>query len=440
MKRKVGLPAVFLAVVLLISGCALRTVDKMYCLPKRTADYQNLQKAIDEAMVGLEYCAPRAGENQQTVQIADLDGDGKEEYLLFAKGTDEKPLRILVFDRDGDSYRLAGTISSQGAAFEQVEYVQMDDRPGVELVVGYQVSDQVLRAVSVYSFVDGDVNRVMSTNYSKFVVSDLNDDGKTDLMVITPGTTDMDNGVVTLYSIKDGAAERSSEVALSMPADHVKRIMIGKLHGGNSAAYVASSVEESAIITDVLAIRDDRFTNISFSNEYGTSVQTLRNYYVYADDLDNDGVLELPSLINMVPYDAREKNSEQYLIRWYNMALDGTAVDQMYTYHNFNEGWYLQLNSDWATRTTISREGNVYHFYVWDEKFKGCEKIFSIFVLTGSNRDVQAQEDNRFALYKTNGVVYAAKLEASSVVYDISQERLINWFHPIQLDWKTGET
>lgn len=440
MKRKVGLSVIFLSVVLLISGCTLRTVDQMYCLPKRTADYQNLQKAIDAAMVGLEYCAPRSGENQQTVQTADLNGDDKDEYLVFAKGNGDKPLHILVFGQDGDAYQLMGTISSQGAAFEQVEYVQMDDRPGVELIVGCQVSDQVLRALSVYSFANEDLHQLMSANYSKFVAADLNEDGKVDLMVIGPGTTDVDNGVATLYSIKDGSAERSAEVSLSMPVDHVKRIMIGKLYGGVSAAYVASSVEESAIITDVLAMRNDRFTNISFSNDHGTSVQTLRNYYIYADDLDNDGILELPSLIHMMPLAVTRNDSERHLIRWYNMALDGSVVDRMYTYHNFDEGWYLQLDRAWAPRTTISKEANVYQFYVWDEAFEKSEKIFSIYAFTGTNRDAQAQEDNRFVLFKSNGVVYAAKLEASSVVYDISQESLINCFRPIQLDWKTGET
>ncbi len=440
MNRKCGLSVFFLAVVLLISGCALRTVDQMYCPPKRTADYQNLQKAIDEAMVGLEYCAPRSGENQQTVQTADLTGDGKDEYLLFAKGTGEKPLRILVFSREGDTYQLIENISSQGAAFEQVEYVQMDDRAGMELVVGCQVSDQVLRSLSVYSFADDEAQKAMSVHYAKFVVTDLNEDSKADIMVLGPGATDVDNGVVTLYSNHEGKIERSSEVSLSMPVDHVKRIMLGKLYGGVSAVYVASSVDERAIITDVIAMRDGRFTNVSLSNESGTSVQTLRNYYIYADDLDDDGVLELPSLMNMVPINAAQRESEQYLIRWYDMALDGSIVDQMYTYHSFDEGWYLQLDSAWATRVTISREGDVYHFYVWDKQFEGYEEIFSIHEFTGSNRDALALEDNRFVLYKSNGVVYAAKLEAFSVAYNISQESLINCFHPIQMDWKTGET
>ena len=68
-----------LAIALTLSGCAMRTVDQMYALPKRSQAYSNLQSAIDQAMTGLEYAAPSAGENQQTVQQADLNGDGLDE-------------------------------------------------------------------------------------------------------------------------------------------------------------------------------------------------------------------------------------------------------------------------------------------------------------------------------------------------------------------------
>jgi hypothetical protein len=48
-------------------------------------------------MAGLSYCAPSAGEHQQTVQITDLDGDGVDEYLLFAKDEVNQSLQILIF-------------------------------------------------------------------------------------------------------------------------------------------------------------------------------------------------------------------------------------------------------------------------------------------------------------------------------------------------------
>ena len=78
MKKRIWLFPLLILASILLTGCALQTVDEMYALPKRSKEYDSLQSAIDSAMYGLSYSAPVSGENQQTVQMADLDGDGVE--------------------------------------------------------------------------------------------------------------------------------------------------------------------------------------------------------------------------------------------------------------------------------------------------------------------------------------------------------------------------
>ena len=119
--------------ILLLTGCSMTTVDEMYQLPKRSEDYNDLQSAIDSAMVDLSYSAPLTGENQQNVQMADLDGDGNPEYLLFAKSTQEKPMRILVFQELDGTFVNVDTVECNGSAFDQVEYVDMDGKGGAEV-------------------------------------------------------------------------------------------------------------------------------------------------------------------------------------------------------------------------------------------------------------------------------------------------------------------
>ena len=429
-----------LLVLLLLSGCAMQTVDELYCLPKRSEAYNNLQSAIDSVMGGLEYCAPLSGENLQTVQMADLDGDGKEEYLLFAKGNTEKPLNILVFRQEDQKYALSETIQIAGAAFDVVHYARVDDRPGYELIVGNQVSDQVTRSVTVYSFENGKASPMMNANYTKLVTCDLNADGRTGLLVLRPGEAGEQNGVAEVYYCTGGVMERSNQVSMSQGVDKIKRIISGNIHGGQPAVYVASAVGESAIITDVFTIADSRFVNISFSNESGTSVQTLRNYYVYADDIDDDGVVELPDLINMRVPNGANSVGMQYLIRWYAMTPEGGEVEKKFTYHNFQSGWYLTLDSEWAQRLAVMQLGNSFEFYVWNESFSSCRKIMTIHAITGEDRDELANQTNRFVLYKGDQVTFAADLEVASATYSITQDTLIKSFHLIHQDWKNGET
>lgn len=429
-----------LLAALLLSGCT-RTVDQMYCLPKRSDAYNDLQSAIDSAMSGLEYCAPLTGENRQTVQMADMDGDGDEEYLLFAKSTqEERPLRILVFREVDGSFENVDAVECNGTAFDQVEYVDMNGDGGMEIVAGRQLSDQVIRSVSVYTYHNGELTQLVTANYTKFITADLNEDGLGELFLLRPGQTETDNGVAELYSMGNGTMERYNEVNMSQPVDKLKRILVGKLEGGQAAVYTASTVGDTALVTDAYTLRDELLANVSFSNESGTGVQTMRNFYVYADDIDNDTVVELPFLIEMKPLLDAEISDTNQLIRWYAMKPDGGEVDKMYTYHNFVGGWYMQLNGHWAQRVSVMTYGNHYAFYVWDEQYLTCEKIMTVFVLSGQNRQEQAKEDGRFVLLETDSVVYSATLEQNAANYDLSRENLIKSFCLIREDWKTGET
>lgn len=439
MKQKILALCLLLAAMLLLSGC-MATLDKMYCLPRRSQDAQNLQSAIDGAMAGLEYSAPVSGENQQTVQTADLDGDGDPEYMVFARDSSEKPMKILIFSLEGEGYVHWATLDGYGASFDQVEYVQLDGEPGLEIVIGRQVSDQVLRSLSVYTF-DGDrMDMILSANYTKFLTCDLDSDGMREIVLIRSGNMESDNGIVEFYSFRDGIMVRSNEASMSESTDHLRRIITGKLQDGEPAVYVASTVGENAIITDVFALVDGVFRNVSLSNESGTSVQTLRNYYVYATDIDGDGVVELPNLIHMTSMESSRTSERQYLIRWYAMRLDGTEVDKMFTFHNYVGGWYFQLNRDWVSRVTVVQTGHAYDFYIWDNAFTKAEKVLTIYSFTGPFREDQALENGGFVLYRTDSVVYAAVLENKAYDYGMVRDDVINGFHMIQQEWKTGET
>jgi len=440
MKNRIALLIVLLFVASILGGCTMRTLDEMYRLPRRSVTDNNLQSAIDEAMSDLNYAAPIAGENQQTVQMADLNGDGKVEYVVFARDNVNKAIRILIFDQLDDSFRLFAVIESHGSAFEQVEYVDMDDKPGLEMVVGRQVSDQILRSLSVYSFSEGAPQQVMTASYLKYLTCDLDENGKTELLLIQPGETEADPGVVTLYTHDQGGMERSREVHLSASAGSVKRIMTSRLESGESAVFVASALDESAVITDVFTIQDGRFANISFSSESGTSVQTLRNYYVYADDIDSDGILELPSLITMRPIRSSTSAGQQYLIRWYSLDITGQAHTKCHTFHNYVGGWYLELGDGWAERVSVIQASGTYWFYVWDALFENAELVFSIHMLSGADREEAAEADNRFVLHRAEGIIYAARLESGAADYLITKEDLAPCFHLIHQAWKTGET
>lgn len=415
---------------LLLSGCAMKTVDEMYCLPKRSEAYQELQKVLDTELQNMEYCAPLSGMNQQPVQAADVDGDGVSEFLVFAKAAGERPLRILVIEREDQTFTLTDTLQFSGTAFDQVEYISMDDKSGVELVVGIQLSDQLLRSVAAYTFADGKGEKLLDANYTNFLTVDLDRDNQGELFVLYPGQTEESPGFVALYEVEKGVVERSLEVKLSAPVSRLQRVITGELAGGEAAVFVASALEDTVLVTDVYALRSGALTNISLSNESGTSVSTIRNHFVYAQDIDEDGQLELPALIPMKTMSKRNSQSED-LIRWYSLSITGEEVDKLYTYHNFVNGWYLVLDSTWAQQVTVTQDSTGYSFYLWDLAKENAIRVLEVQMLYDQDEISQAMENGAILLYQGESSAYVGVLTSDAAQFGLTQEWLRGSFYLI---------
>lgn len=415
---------------LLLSGCAMKTVDEMYCLPKRSEAYQELQKVLDTELQNMEYCAPLSGMNQQPVQAADVDGDGVSEFLVFAKAAGERPLRILVIEREDQTFTLTDTLQFSGTAFDQVEYISMDEKSGVELVVGIQLSDQLLRSVAAYTFADGKGEKLLDANYTNFLTVDLDRDNQGELFVLYPGQTEESPGFVALYEVEKGVVERSLEVKLSAPVSRLQRVIIGELADGEAAVFVASALEDTVLVTDVYALRSGALTNISLSNESGTSVSTIRNHFVYAQDIDEDGQLELPALIPMKAMSERNTQSED-LIRWYSLSITGEEVDKLYTYHNFVNGWYLVLDSTWAQQVTVTQDSTGYSFYLWDLAKENAIRVLEVQMLYDQDEISQAMESDAILLYQGESSAYVGVLTSDAAQFGLTQEWLRGSFYLI---------
>lgn len=430
MRRGIKMAISVMLLSVLLSGCGLRTVGEMYCLPRRSAEFRELQTAIDAVMTDLEYSAPRAGENRQTVQAADLDGDGENEYLLFAKSGDEKPLRILVFGKTESGYRLLQTIENSGSAFDRVEYVQLDDRAGVEAVIGCQISNQVRRTLSVYGFEENRAELLMSTGYSGFLTADLDGCGRGELVILSPGAAETDPASVALCCFTQGKIQKLGEIPLSASADCVNRLAVGTLQSGESAVF-AESIVGQTLVTDVLAYRNGEFFSVLPAGEMGSGAG--RTCPVYADDIDGDGVTEIPA-----PVPGQNADTTRQVIRWFALTAGGKVVDKLFAFHQLDEGWYLQLEGALAYRLRTAREGDSTLFSVQDDQQQDVP-LFTVYALTGSERERDAVLEGRFVLYRGENVVYAAALESGAAAAGITREKLCDGFHLNHTDWNFGE-
>lgn len=444
MTRKYGfaaLLAAFLAVVL--SGCFFQSTDELYALPQQSEEYYELQSEIDQLMTGgASYAAPTSGTNQQSVQLADLDGDYEDEAIVFVRTNGEKPLKAYVFDRIGEDFQRVAVIEGDGSSFASVEYVQIDGEPGVEMVLCRQISDQVPQALSVYALRDNRVVELMSASYNEYTTVDLDSDGKMDIFLLRFSAEER-NAVAEYYRYTGNQIEREPEALLSTGVESVRRIITGQVDKGVPAVFVASMYDENSIVTDIFALRDGSFTNITADSTEGTNAQTVRNYNVYATDIDGDGIIELPQP-HQLPAASDTTESVYWIIDWYCLSVDGDLEKKMTTYHNYSDGWFLVLPEEWEDQLTISY-GEVetgisgYTFSRWNGPDEAPDPIFTIYAFSGEDRKTEASSGGRFLLSERGDVTYAASFGTCSWAYSLSEEDLAAMFRYIQIDWNSGE-
>lgn len=430
MRKHLKICILILFAALTLSGCGLKTVDQLYCLPKRSQAYNNLQAVIDEAMDGLTFSAPVYGSNRQTVQVADLDGDEVDEYLLFARDDSEKPLKILIFCQLASGYVLMDTIEGYGLAFDFVEYAQMDDRPGVEIIVGRQVSDQVARSVSVYRFTSGFSRQLLSTGYSRLSTCDLDQDGKKEIFLLNYGADESGKGLVALYSYREGEMQRSAEQNISHGAAGFQRFTAGTLAGGRQAMFVTCKKDDETLITDIFVLDNAQLQTAA----RGITTRALKGYHVYPADIDNDGILEMARLL---PMPVMGSGKQQYLLQWYSMDEEGRETEKECTFHNYPEGWFLVVEKEAIDGLLVEQTEASTIFSCMVEGKKTPMLVIESF--TDADREEKAKQEGRVILYKGDAVIYTAQITEEARQLGVTKEVLSEAFYPIRAELMTEE-
>lgn len=468
MKRKALLTALSaLGMTLVLSGCFFRDADELYAMPQPPQDYQALQVRLSEALdAGGEYAAPLTGEMIQSVQLQDLDGDGKQEAIAFFRfPNEEKPMKIYIYRQSGAEYEQMAVIEGAGTAINAVDYVQMDDDPFKEIVVSWQMSS-ANRSLAAYSLGPGMAEEILRTDCESYKLYDLDQDNQQELVVVrtpaeTAETVPAGTTVAEVYDF-DGVVQVTSQAYLSRGITAVASggIRSGYLVDRVPALFVVSAYGENGngTITDIFTYRGGELKNITFVQDAskpgvpgaGESRETVRYYtQVTGSDINADGIMELPQPVPVTEYKINAENISFWLVRWRQFDAEGKPHTVFTTYHNDRDGWYFVLPDEWGSELTLSRSDlpggteRAVTFSRWTgQDTQEPQPFLTIYKLTGSNRVRRAKMAGRFVVFPSQGLegadeantIYAAEFKDG---WDcgLTEEEVRERFNVIKTDW-----
>lgn len=451
MKKKILLLAAAL-LPLVLTGCMMSaSVDDLYTLPQLPEEYKALSARLSEILaMGAEYAPPQAGGNLPQVQMVDLDGNGVDEALAFFRiSTEERPLKIYIFRAVEDGYQQAGVIDGSGTSIHSVRYEDMDGDGVREVLVSWMVSAEV-QSVSVYAVPNLEPVRLMSASYARYEVVDLDGDDDLELVLLCSDDSDTGLSVADYYDWDSDKStlELRSTARLSAPVAGLQGMQIGALQEGETALFVTSRItgadETSNAITDILLYRHPELTNIVLSDVTGVSTQIFRflNNQIQPADITGSGATAVPRPVRLP---AEPGEAEYWKLYWHCYRADGSDEQEAVTYHNSADRWYLLIPDGWDGHFTVKQVNasaavHATEFYEARGNLTG-DKLFTIYTLTGADREAQAAKAGRSILRLQGETIYAVSYTDSyrNWRYAVDETALAERFRVIVKQLSMGE-
>lgn len=442
-----------------VTGCGFKSGEELYALPQASAEYDSLQTCLQSILKeGLEYSAPLTGSNTQSVQLADLDNDGQDEAIAFFRDSsaDSQSLKIYIFCKsEENTYAPALMIEGNGTAINSAVCCQLEGgkQSMSELLISWQLSPTVY-SLSAYSLENDALSEMLSgSTYSKYAVKDMDQDGNDEIVMIQLDSSDQSSNRAEYYAAADGKMVLRNTVPLSQKMGTVEKMHDSALPDSVPALYVTGyvlnkdgEVSSSTVITDILALRNGRLTDISMGAAGENSSTTVRANLVPDQDINGDGILEIPIPSLLDSYDSSLFQDNFYTLRWQQYRLNGTFQVVSSTYHNTTDGWYLTLPDAWTghislmrfdTNTSLTVERSIVFYYKGSAKEKP-EPFLAIYKNSGNDRQSRAEKDHRFLLLSDPDTLYSAEFFDCGWDCGLNSTTLAQQFHLIQADWSTS--
>ena len=425
-----------LALAAVLSGCTVfdSSVEQLFTLPRMAPEYTGLSQQLDSLISqGYEYASPSGGRNIQSVQMVDLEDDGRQEALVFLRrSADEKPLKIMVYRLDGDdSYSLLCTIESSGTAVDSVYYQDLNGDGRQELIVGWRISADV-QTLAAYS-IEPEPVALMSCGYSRFSIQDLNGDGAPSLLVIR---ADGELGpVAEFYGWQEEQMGVSYRCRLSNSMTALNRgsVVTGMADRDTPAVFITGVDTTSMAVTDILIYRPEAgLVNVALDKTSGVSAAVYPYRQLAPQDIDGDGVTEIPC-----PLGDSAAEQTDGLVSWMSWQSDGRFQQTAKTYHSLSSGWYFTIPASWWSWEVDAVTGGIQNESQMTLRING-DSVLTIYTITGENRDNRSRMGSRIVLRRQATTVYAGEVYEIAPYYGMDEDLLRRSFSLILGTWNNS--
>lgn len=374
----------FLAVCcLLLSACSSfqpNLTDLMQS-PKLTEEqaeiYEALTNAADVSDVQLKY--PKSGDYRSAFVMFDLDADGEDEALVFYNMPSwGGNVRIMVLDHQQDEWVSVYDAVGEGTDVTEVDFQVLTASGRHCVLIGWEQGTSENTSISVYDYTGGQLRVLYESEYSQMLIEDLDQDGTKEILLGIFKASSKTGAIRLINDTEDGL-QSASRVVMDSTITGFLGIEIGWLAQNQIAVFVDAYTSSTQIVTEIMVYTDDGKLRSLSSHYGGLDRPLLREVPVRCEDINGDGILEIP--VSLVEYseEEREEDNRKNLLQYLclsnpeelerlgeaDSAENSQAGSVTFTFSpvwtgfvNLDYGFRFQFPEEWIGQVNVVKESD----------------------------------------------------------------------------------
>ena len=374
----------FLAVCcLLLSACSSfqpNLTDLMQS-PKLTEEqaeiYEALTNAADVSDVQLKY--PKSGDYRSAFVMFDLDADGEDEALVFYNMPSwGGNVRIMVLDHQQDEWVSVYDAVGEGTDVTEVDFQVLTASGRHCVLIGWDQGTSENTSISVYDYTGGQLRVLYESEYSQMLIEDLDQDGTKEILLGIFKASSKTGAIRLINDTEDGL-QSASRVVMDSTITGFLGIEIGWLAQNQIAVFVDAYTSSTQIVTELMVYTDDGKLRSLSSHYGGLDRPLLREVPVRCEDINGDGILEIP--VSLVEYseEEREEDNRKNLLQYLYLsnpeelerlgeadsAENSQAGSVTFTFSpvwtgfvNLDYGFRFQFPEEWIGQVNVVKESD----------------------------------------------------------------------------------
>ena len=379
--KKVLSIIIILVICLSLSGCnySIVSVDNLMRPPKLSGESSELQKAFEKTLENPQDVIMKnsiSGDYRSSFLFYDLDNDKQSEaFVLYSEPETSELAFCSVFKKVDNEWVKVQSIKGRGEEIYEIDFADVNGDDIFEIVISWIFSSDNQRTISnsfsymgnrvltLYSYSGNNLTLMKSEYFTNLYIADFNNDDSDELLLININLTSNENR--TIARIIEFAEDYSIIMDDSFTLTNMLEIhnIVTDSQNGKTRIFIDGLVSENAFITEVLDINHENFKITLPLYELNTSDNpiTIRTSQVLCKDIDNDGIIEIPTLeILEKSTNFTNDNIEVtplFLTVWSEFDDEGLKIDFKSLY-NVAYNYYYIFPEEWSGIITATYHGD----------------------------------------------------------------------------------